>query len=226
MGFDWLTDKIYKVMGEYVRYKGNEVKIGVCESLYYVSYPKFKEAFEKGLLWPSDFSVAPAKCLEVNSGFLFRFPFPDEDKLAFGDIGSHGIERGMHIKIVSMGDLNLLGVIGKAQDKSFILNLVQQKFVLRAADSLPVMAAVFQDPQSGIAFRIEDEHVIREIVGQIVRNHILKEQDGTLKQQYMGVATRILKGYGLNPEQVIMSHIEKIEKSARRLKRLENGLGI
>lgn len=213
-------------MGEYVNYKGTEVKIGTCESLYYVTYPKFKEAFEQGLLKPSEFSVHPAKCLEVDSGFLFRFPFPDEDKLPFGEIGKHNFNRGVPISIVPRGDKDLMDLGRKHGDQEFTINLIQQKFVRREGDGTPVMAAIFNDPTSGTTFRVEERADIQKIVGQIIRNNILNERDKHEKRLYSQVATRILKRYGLNPELIIRKYLIDAECIVKRSRKVDRGRGI
>lgn len=69
------------------------VKLGTCESLYYVTYPKFLGALLAGLLSRCENNLAPDCYVKPDSGFLFRFPFPDEDHLPFGDIGAFGFRR-------------------------------------------------------------------------------------------------------------------------------------
>ena len=40
-------------MGEYINYKGQEVKLGTCEDLYYTNLAAFKQAVELGEIKPS-----------------------------------------------------------------------------------------------------------------------------------------------------------------------------
>ncbi|SEA15182.1 hypothetical protein SAMN05192529_10962 [Arachidicoccus rhizosphaerae] len=213
-------------MGEYVKYKGAEVKIGTCESLYYVTYPKFKEAFDQKLLTPSEFSVHPARCLEVDSGFLFRFPFPDEDKLAFGEIGKHGFNRGLPIKIVPGGDKDLIGLKDKPTDQEFTIHLIQQKFVRRESDGTPVMAAVFSEPESRKVFRIEEGSDILKIAGQIMEHHIVHESDRKLSMQYSQIATRMLAGYGLKPDMSLRNSLNNTKRRVKRSKQISKGRGL
>lgn len=69
-------------MGEYARYNGKEVKIGTCESMYYLRYEdKNKVAYIPG---------------NVNAGtesnLFWRLPFPDEDNVQIGHYDRH--DRG------------------------------------------------------------------------------------------------------------------------------------
>lgn len=59
-------------MGEYIKKQGIEYKIGTCENLYYTTYSELKRLDESGLTEANDF-------LKIDSGYRFRFPFPDED---------------------------------------------------------------------------------------------------------------------------------------------------
>ena len=70
-------------MGEYLKYKGEPVKLGTCESLYYTTYEQYKKAFESGDLEKMEGNDEPENYL--NGSYMFRFPFPDETKVKIGD---------------------------------------------------------------------------------------------------------------------------------------------
>lgn len=74
-------------MGEYATYKGEQVKLGTCENMYYL------RAEQRGLVHggdaPSNFS---AEGLAV---IRFRFPFPDEDDVEPGHFEDY--DRGVRI---------------------------------------------------------------------------------------------------------------------------------
>ena len=99
-------------MGECVKYKGDYVKIGTCESLYYTTYKQMDELNKKGLLKEADGNLRPDSYLKVNSGFRFRFPFPDEKDIQFGMYDDY--DRGVIIKVPKH-----LGV-GMFHDRLFI----------------------------------------------------------------------------------------------------------
>jgi len=213
-------------MGEYVKYKGQEVKIGTCESLYYVSYPRFKEAFEQGLLAPSEFSVPPAKCLEVDSGFLFRFPFPDEDRLSFGEIGNHDFDRGLPIRIKPGDDKVLQAFTEAPRGQEFKIELVQQKFVRREGDGASVMAAVFKDSASGKMFRIEEPSDILKIALQIIERYVLNLSDRKVCMLYSQIATRMLAGYRLEPGMALKDSLINNTKLVKKSKGISNDMGL
>lgn len=86
-------------MGEYVTYLGTHSKLGTCEDLYYVSFPKYITALRNGYLMPVANNDNPSEYAKPDSGFRFRFPFPDEDNFSFGDIGKYHYLRGIAITI-------------------------------------------------------------------------------------------------------------------------------
>ena len=62
-------------MGEYIKYKRQEIKLGTCESLYYTTYADLEKALENA--WPEERKeIAPY--MDEKEGYLFRFPFADE----------------------------------------------------------------------------------------------------------------------------------------------------
>ncbi len=64
-------------MGEYAKRisDGQEVKIGTCESMYYLRYD------DRHLVAKLDNSLDPATC----TGLFWRLPFPDEDNIRIGE---------------------------------------------------------------------------------------------------------------------------------------------
>lgn len=69
-------------MGEYAQYRGESIKIGTCENMYYL------RADQRHLVSDYDF----AACLEE---IRFRFPFPNEDTIAPGSFDDH--DHGVRI---------------------------------------------------------------------------------------------------------------------------------
>ena len=62
-------------MGEYAIYGGNQIKIGTCESMYYLRFEdRNKVTAQRG-------NVDPAN----DAGLRFRLPFPDEDGIEPGN---------------------------------------------------------------------------------------------------------------------------------------------
>jgi hypothetical protein len=69
-------------MGEYAKYKGESIKIGTCENMYYL------RADQRAKITGYDF----ASCL---GEIRFRFPFPDEDNIEPGAFEDY--DRGFRI---------------------------------------------------------------------------------------------------------------------------------
>jgi hypothetical protein len=212
-------------MGEYVRHLGSTVKLGTCEDLYYVSYPKYKEALQNSYLFSVENNCAVAYYAKPDSGFRFRFPFPDEDRLSFGDIGKHDIRRGVAITL----DANVIELrhTDNKVDKRYQIEIVQQKLVNRQEDGKLCLALVWRDPVRGKNFREEEDATVRKILSQIIKHHVLHEQDIEKKIFFRSIACRILKGYRLEtPNQEIKKEEKQhpylkptVNKSNKKLKR-------
>src|ERR1700744_2657419 len=152
-------------MGEYVKYRGNDIEIGMGESLYYVTYQKYKKELASGNLSESIGGGPPEGYAKPDSGFRFRFPFPDEDNLPLGDIGEFAHNRGLPILV----DLNADNE--KHPQILVALNIVQQKLVHRQSDGRDILALVVKEPATGDLVRLEDESLISKLCKQIELNH-------------------------------------------------------
>jgi hypothetical protein len=75
-------------MGEYARYNGQTVKIGTCNSMYYLRWDDRQE------VTPIPGNVDP---VNEPAGLFFRLPFPDEDHLEPGDTGTENFDRGIRL---------------------------------------------------------------------------------------------------------------------------------
>ena len=77
-------------MGEYARFRGEEVKIGTCEDMYYLrADQRFSVAYVPGNVQPS------------TVGLRYRFPWPDEDMIQPGSDRFH--DNGYHRSIFVPG---------------------------------------------------------------------------------------------------------------------------
>ena len=65
-------------MGEYIRWKGERVKLGVCEDLFYVRRDDVRLMVEGGAEHVPG-NAKPGEYLDASLGWRYRFPFPDED---------------------------------------------------------------------------------------------------------------------------------------------------
>jgi hypothetical protein len=73
-------------VGEYILLDGREIKLGTCEELYYVRYSQLHDWVTAGRTAEVPGNLSPAAYLLPNSGFRFRFPFPDEDGMDLGGV--------------------------------------------------------------------------------------------------------------------------------------------
>lgn len=86
-------------MGEYAYVaEGNDaVKIGTCESMYWLRFDQLDEITAR-----SEYSLDP-RDPRVWPGIRFRFPFPDEDGIPVGQHAEY--ERGLNIFDASLAEL-------------------------------------------------------------------------------------------------------------------------
>ena len=204
-------------MGEYVKYRGNEVKIGTMESMYYVSFKKYTAALEAGLLSTALASASPEDYVRPESGSRFRFPFPDEDKLPFGRI-IEPFDRGLQIKL-NPQEVPFLDEVTLAPGALYELTIIQQKLVNRHSDGKSCLALLYHDPVLGETFRIEDDDNIKALVEQVRKHHIFGEKDLAKKEFYTEVCARALDGYGLpNPAFKVKQDEKSIKNKGNRTK--------
>lgn len=171
-------------MGEYVKYKREKIKIGTCENLYYATYPKLTEALKAGLLRTLAGNLAPSFYVKPDSGFRFRFPFPDEDHLPLENLGRlNDFHRGVPLTL----------------ENGEQMEITQQKLVHRESDGKLCLALVCRDPSGGNSYRLEDDEDVRQVLKGLVRHHIAAENNPEKKSFYRQIGARILKGYRLKP---------------------------
>lgn len=198
-------------MGEYVKIKGESVKIGTCEDLYYVTIPQFKKSLPD--MEQEEGSTDPKSYL-TDSVSRFRFPFPDEDGSEIGSFENW--QRGWHVRLnradedvaklfpkgddweevcerVSSKHQPHLTVLARCEnpnkDAAFVdIEIVQQKVLANGHN-----AVVWRDPYTGNKARIEDpEEAI------LFARAILHTTSKTNPDPFtLEMAQRIVEGYGV-----------------------------
>ena len=85
-------------MGEYAQYKGQNIKIGTCESMYYL------RADQAHLVTARSGNVDPVKDAEH---IRFRFPWPDEDHIEPGHF--ENFDRSLPVPFVELPEIEHYG---------------------------------------------------------------------------------------------------------------------
>ncbi|MBZ4188892.1 hypothetical protein [Niabella beijingensis] len=200
-------------MGEYVKYKGNDIKIGTMYNLYYVTYEKYSKAFDAGLLSRSDYSSDPALYLKPEHEFGYRFPFPDEKKLPFGEIGRNDFNRGIPVKL----DVGLIPLpeSWKTEDGVCNLELCQQYLIHREPDGQLCLAPALRGPELGNAIILNTESEIQTLVSQIETHHILENADQESKSFYQEISVQLSHDFKIFEKQ--LQHTAGILRSPRKV---------
>ena len=72
-------------MGEYLKVNGKEIKLGTCESMYYVRLQQLQEIEALGIAEQVAGNENVSDYLDPANGYRYRFPFPEEDHTPAGD---------------------------------------------------------------------------------------------------------------------------------------------
>lgn len=203
-------------MGEYVKYKGEVVKIGTCESLYYATYEKYLDALKKNQLSFHPGNDLPAAYASADSGYRFRFPFPDEDKLSIGDAGYKDFSRGVPIA-VRQSEVTHTTI----QEERYQMEITQQKLIHRQSDGKLCLALVWRD-STGQSFRVEDDADLKDILKEMIRHHILDNADPKQKAFYREIAARALKGYRIGNPSLSQKQQQKKDNSQSQQQPIKN----
>lgn len=188
-------------MAEHVKYRGRAVNIGTRDNLYYTTYQQFTSAFSAGYLSPAEYSLTPSAYLQPDSGFRFRFPFPDEDHLSIGQHTDH--DRGVSIAApASLFDNEKVSTPNHAT----VVELIQQKLIHRQSDGTLCLAIVCRLPGSWKSFRVQDDQDLQRILHATARQYILNAPTPAARAFYRSLCVRILKGYRLENNQEAALH--------------------
>lgn len=182
-------------MGEYVKYQEEDVSIGTMYNLYYVSYEKFSKAYEAGLLSQAKYNSNPKVYLKPDSGFGFRFPFPDEKELPFGEINGE-YKRGVPIKLDPI--IFKMPKDWKIKEGFYQPELYQQELVRREPDHKVCLASVLKNPDTGETFLVQREDDVHTLLSQIVVNNIFQNPNKEDAQVYQAIVLQISKDYKMH----------------------------
>lgn len=196
-------------MGEYL---GN-IKIGTCENLYYTTFAKLKKSTLKG----------KDEYLALDSGFRFRFHFPDEKDTKIGDYND--FDRGYLIKIpmglfsMEHGDIFIrtdtlpninapaigmnvpcaMSVPNKVyrweNNDFYFLEIVQQKYVTDDESGNVELQTVFRCPYCKCRARANFKEA-QSIANELIKQSgDIEKEDGNKANELKEIALTIISGY-------------------------------
>jgi hypothetical protein len=205
-------------MGEYVKYLGEPIKIGTCENLYYATFGKYSEALKYGALTKEEGNLFPESYVKPDSGYRFRFPFPDEDELLLPlliDVGDYQrglpvtIERGEVFQdrdfpalsatyavssLAQNGVMNLMPQVNPNNLTEMVtIEIVQQKLITHP-DGLR-LSLCYRCPFSKEVWRLEETAEGEFVAAQIRLHYAEPATDEQAKDFWNKVAERITEGY-------------------------------
>jgi len=82
-------------MGEYVKLDGEVMKLGTCEDLYYARFENCQQQLHRAE--KQDGNLDPLEYLNPKYGWRYRFPFPEEDGLGFGNYDEYDKGRSVGV---------------------------------------------------------------------------------------------------------------------------------
>lgn len=198
-------------MGEYAEYNGKKIKIGTCESMYYL------RADQAHLVKPLSGNVDPVRQCE---SIRFRFPFPEEDGNEPGAfenhekcVGLYGLKVETSFEHYTTQFVSQRGYLtslpcpevsmqeAKTNKPGFARNgnsgpvrIVQQK-VFNG-----MLVTVLECGGCGIAWRLETLEMAKPVIDLLRASVPNTEHYRHDWQRYQEIANRIEQGY-LNPPQ-------------------------
>lgn len=185
---------------EFVLYKGQPLLIGHDFDLYYTDYWRYSHALRAGLFGQQDGCLMPQEYALPESGYRFRFPFPEEDDKHLGGVGLANYYWGLPITI-ARGDLFPKGHFTQMEGRpnpnnsgdEVTIEIIQQRLVVRNEE--PCLALIYRCPHSGTKWRIEQKAEAGFICAQIAERYVKTNGYEKIKDYWRKVSYRILQGY-------------------------------
>lgn len=195
-------------MAEYIKCNGREYYLGVSQSLIRISYPKYMNAFEKGVLIGMKGNDTPEGYGNPDHNYFYRFPFPDEATLPFGEIKGDDyrglpitIDRGEHFgKGMFKDERNLNRKFWPVKNPNchterVTLHLTSQRFIKTGVPKLYALALMWRCPYSREYRSIRDIETLDYLIGQIQKHYIIPAKQERKRKFWQTVVDIILNGY-------------------------------
>lgn len=209
-------------MGEHAKFNGEQIKIGTCENMYYL------RADQAHLVQPESHSLDP---ILARREIRFRFPFPNEDKIAPGDFKDH--DRGIAVPgMAAPADVGHTTVQFRHETSAgcYLTSLpcpegpqaaggpkihrngfagavrvVQQKWIDGSK-----LATVCECTGCGARWRVESEADVKALV--LAFSNAATGADDSRAEFYLTMADRIAAGYDGRQGEILQAYATEIER--------------
>jgi ssDNA-binding Zn-finger/Zn-ribbon topoisomerase 1 len=175
-------------VGEYAKYKGQEVKLGTCENMYYITVQEYIK--RRTSLTVSFNYLTP-------NDSLFRFPFPDEDGQAFE---FENFYRGVSITIPKTLGVEIyhkeITEIDLKEVDTLTFEIIQQKIVCDESSNEKIeLQTVVRCPNCGGVSRLSKEEAesIYNYFKSLKHSLITEEQKEIFERMYKGYTSEYLE---------------------------------
>lgn len=195
-------------MAEYIKYRGKQIYLGVCQSLIRTSYPKYVNALESGGLMMVEGNDYPHGYADPKHNYFYRFPFPDESALPFGEIKGEDyrglpitIERGEQFEKEMFEDMRRTtrqyrsGRNPNCRREKVTIHIAFQRFITIGENPLFALGLMVRCPYSHGLWTLRSLEGIDFLIGQIQQYYILPAKQERQKVFWEEVVDIILKGY-------------------------------
>lgn len=206
-------------MGEYMLYRGERVKIGTCESLYYLREDQRHE-------------LQPCGDADVNrhlDAYRFRFPFPDEDNIQPGHFEDHDRALWLHLELPALQHVDHYKIQFVAQSHGYnvclpcpqssspMLTVMQEEGIAVHRNGFRGNVGLVQQAyrggrlvaimqcNCGAAFNLPTLDDVQPVLDELERKAAYDEHQGQIHPEgpytpssvefYREIARRIVKGY-------------------------------
>lgn len=196
-------------MGEYLE----NIKIGTCENLYYTTFAQLSKSTLKG----------KDEYLALDSGFRFRFPFPNEKNTRIGNyddfnrgylikipVGIFSMDHGnVFIRTDTLPNINAPAIgmdvpcamsgankVYRWENVNFyFLEVVQQKYVTDHESGNVELQTVFRCPYCKRLARANFKEA-QSIANEIIKQSCdIEKEDETKANELKEIALTIISGY-------------------------------
>jgi hypothetical protein len=193
-------------MGEYATYNGESVKIGTCESMYYLRFDqRGKVDAERNSINPSD--------PDILGRIRFRFPWPDEDDNRPGEFEDYNRSCAVYgmtapetlehysVQFVAQAGYNVcLPCPESKAEKPFKIHRNgfggAVKLTMQAVRG-GVLAPVFECGGCGAAWSCPDSEDVKLALEWLEQEANRRGTDGKPERWYLEIAKRIRDGYSM-----------------------------